>query len=255
MRFRFYIAVSSLLVASNLALSAELNLNDIKWPPYFFPRLEAKLQQGIAKEILNICIAKQNYKINYKNLPVKRTHLYMQSGELDISVYSYKRDREEYVVYGKEPIFKIEYGFASSAVDNIQINQLSDIRQYRFGHLAGLSHTPELMEIVEEKRRSDQVSEGYDLDAMFGQLLATPQRFDIMANSKETFLWRARQLGIADEIKVHDFTIKVKPYYVTVSKSSKNIKNIEQFLNQVDQCLVELKETGQYHTITDRYGL
>lgn len=249
------IAFIFLLVWPKFSLSADLQLNDIKWPPYFFPRLESSQQPGIAKEILNICVTRNNHTVNYKNLPIKRTHLYMRSGELDISVYSYKPDREKFVIYGKEPIFESEYGFASRASDNIEVTKFTDLYKYRFGHLAGLSHTPELMEIIEEKKLSDQVSEGYDLDAMFGQLLATPQRFEIMASSKETLLWRAQQLGISDEIKVHDFIIKIKPYFVTVSKSSQNISDINLFLEQMDQCLIELKASGQYNKIVSRYGL
>ena len=255
MQPRIIIAFILLLTPTFIAYSADLKLNDIKWPPYFFPRLEANEQPGIAKEILNICLAKHSHTVSYKNLPIKRTHLYMRSGELDISVYSFKPDREKFVVYGKEALFETEYGFASRASDNIEIDNFSDIYKYRFGHLAGLSHTPELMEIIEEKRLSNEVSEGYDLDAMFGQLLATPQRFEIMASAKETLLWRAKQLGISDEIKVHDFIIKVKRYFITVSKSSHNLEDIDLFLTDMDKCIRDLKTSGEYKKILSQYGL
>ncbi len=196
-----------------------------------------------------------NYTIKYKSLPIKRTHLYMQSGELDVSVYSYKKSREQFVVYGKEPIFKSQYGFASRASDKIIITNINDVYKYRFGHLAGLAHTPELMKIVEEKKITDDISEGYDLDAMFGQLLATPQRFQLMANSKETLKWRAKQLGVANQIHVHDFTLRVKPYFVTVSKYSKSIEYIDEFLKHIDQCIVTMKKNGQYQKILSSYGL
>ena len=244
-----------LLIYPLYSYSAVLNLNDIKWPPYFFPNVEGSKQQGIAKDLINICIAESQYTISYKNLPIKRTHSYMRTGELDISVYSYKPEREEFVIYGKEPIFNSEYGFASRSEDNIQIKQLADIYNFHFGHMAGLSHTPELMRIIDEKRKNEQVTEAYNLDAMFDQLLATPQRFEVMANTKETFLWKAKQLGISDKIKVHDLVVAVKPYFITVSKSSKNIKNIDQFLHQVDRCLIKLKESGKYNTIINNYGL
>lgn len=233
----------------------QLSLNDIKWPPYFLPRLESPHYQGIAKEILNTCIASDKYDIRYKTLPIKRTHIYMQSGELDISVYSFKSSREKFVVYGKEPLFISEYGFATRRADNIVINQLSDITSYKFGDLSGLSHTPELNEIINKKRKNNQVSNGYDLDAMFGQMLATPQRFEVMANSKETLKWRAKQLEISNQVTIHDLTIKFKPYFVTVSKSSKNIEDITAFLDIIDQCIIDLKTSGEYQRINAKYGL
>ncbi|MFD2168361.1 substrate-binding periplasmic protein [Thalassotalea euphylliae] len=238
---------------SAASFATALNLNDIKWPPYFFPRLE-QATPGLAKEILDICITKQGYDINYKSLPIKRTHVYMLSGELDISVYSHKPEREKFVAYGKEPLFTSEYGFASRADDKVEINSLRDLYKYRFGNLAGLSHTPELASIIEDKRANGQVNDGYDIDAMFGQLLATPQRFEVMANSTATFYWRAEQLGISDKVKIHDFVVAVKPYYLTISRSSPNIDNIQQFLDKFDQCLLDLKSSGQYQQILGKYG-
>lgn len=243
-----------IMLLSSIATAKELNLNDIKWPPFFFPQFETP-NLGIAKEILNICITNNGNTINYKTLPIKRTHLYMKTGELDISIYSFKESRKKYVVYGKEPIFESEYGFASRVSDNIEIKSLNDIHHFKFGHLAGLSHTPELMEIVEEKRADGSVTDAYDLDAMFGQLLASPQRFQVMASSKDTFSWRAKQLGIRDKIKIHDFTIKTKPYFITVSKFSTNIKDIPKFLDNMDKCLLKLKQNGQYKQIQRKYLL
>lgn len=231
-----------------------LFLNDIKWPPFFFPKLE-KGKAGFGKEILNRCLATLNYQQQFKTLPIKRTHLYMSTGELDISVYSYKKSREAFVIYGKEPIFITEYGFASKKSDNLTINQLSDVTRYTIGHLAGLAHTPELTQIIEQKKRRNEVSIGHDIDSMFGQMLAQPQRFQVMANSKETLLWRSTQLGLAEQVTVHELTIKSKPYFVTVSRESKNIPNHEQFLAQMDGCIMMLKSAGEYQTIANGYGL
>ena len=253
MRLRLF-GFALLITLNSTVAAATLNLNDIKWPPYFFPKLEQE-NLGIAKDLLNTCLSSLDYKINYKSLPIKRSLLYMQSGELDVTIYSYKQSREAFVVYGKEPLFITKYGFVSLVNDKVEINQLSDLYKYQFGNLAGLSHTPEITEIVEELRKSDQVSDGYDLDAMFGQLLAKPQRFQVMANSISTFNWRAKQLGIGDKIKVHSYIAAVKPYYVTVAKSSANIKDIPAFLSKVDDCLIQLKENGEYQKILAKYGL
>lgn len=236
------------------ATSPTLYLNDIKWPPYFFPSLENS-QRGLAKEVLNLCISKMGYQITYKTLPIKRTHLYMRSGELDISVYSYLESRKRFVQYSTTPLFISEYGFASKKSDNISIEKIEDIKTLNFGHLAGLSHTEELNNMLAEMAKKNQVSTGHDLDAMFGQLLATPQRFQVMANSKSTLMWRARQLGLHDKIKIHPLVLKSKPYFLTVSKSTKNIKNVDKFIADFEHCLSDLKASDKFKQITAKYSI
>lgn len=254
-RCKFAVYIIIFFQLTGVATAKEtLFINDLKWPPFFFPNLE-RGNIGFGKEIMNYCLNQSQFSFKYKTLPIKRTHVYMQSGELDISVYSYKKERESFVFYGKEPIFISNYGFASKTGDNIEIKNLEDIKKYQFGHLDGLAHTKALMEIIKEKEKLNQVSKGYDIDSMFGQLLATPQRFQIMANSIETLLWRAKQLNIHKDIKVHDFILKQKPYFITISKTSKNIKNPKEFLTKIDSCIKKLKSSQDYLLLTKKYGL
>lgn len=181
--------------------------------------------------------------------------MYMESGDLDISALSHHKKREEFIIYGKEPLFISEYGFASKKSDNIIINSIEDIKKYTLGHLAGLAHTQRIRQILEDKRKENEVSTGYDIDFMFSQLLAKPQRFQVMINSKETLVWRGKQLKILEKVKIHDITVQRKPYYVTVSKKSKNIKNITHFLDTMDTCLITLKTNGTYAKLANIYQL
>ncbi|WP_182243827.1 ABC transporter substrate-binding protein [Colwellia sp. BRX8-7] len=236
------------------SMRVPLILNDIDWPPFFLNNEEESLK-GVAKDILEKCVDNKVYQQKFIKLPVKRTHVYMQSGEIDISIYSYNKFRKDFVIYSKEPMFTSDYGFVVSAESSIEINELNDLSPYVIGHLSGLSHTPEIMQIIKDKRLKKQVFDGYNVDAMFKQLLAEKPRFDIMINSKETFYWRANVLNIKSKVRVLDYNIKVKNYFLTVSKASKNIENKEQFLNNFDACLVKIKEQGQYKEILAKYGL
>ena len=42
---------------------------------------------------------------------------------------------------------------------------------------------------------------------MFAQLLADIPRFEIMKDSKHTFYWEAKKLGVEDQIKILDCNI------------------------------------------------
>jgi len=240
--------------SSFTSAKTSLLLNDINWPPFFFNNNESSLK-GIAKEILEKCIDNNSYHQRFMPLPVKRTHLYMQSGEVDISIYSYKKSREDFVIYSKQPMFISDYGFVVRADSNIDINHLNDLSPYVIGHLAGLSHTPEIMNIIDMKRLNNQVVDGYSIDGMFKSLLLTPSGFDVMINSKETFFWRAKALDITSEVKVLDYTIKQKKYFLTVSKASKNIKDKVAFLDGFDACIIRLKKDGSYKQILNKYGV
>ncbi|MGJ8678924.1 substrate-binding periplasmic protein [Paraglaciecola sp.] len=229
-----------------------ITLNDIDWPPYLFPEQNSQYV-GIGKEVLNTCLAETNYQMTYVPLPIKRTPLYMKNGRLDVSIFSYKKERETFLSYGKVPIFRTEYGFAVRADSDIKVNSLDDLAPHVIGLLAGLSYTPELMAIIEKKRQLGEVTDGYSINSMFAQMLSRNPRFDIMADSKDTFYWRAKTLGLSEKIEVLEYTIAYKEYFVTVSNSSKNIDNIPKFLTNMDSCITQLHQTGEYQKILDNY--
>ena len=243
-----------LMLFSSLSTAATIYINNLEWPPFFFSeRTEGKI--GLGKEIIEICLKRTNHQVKYKTLPIKRTHLYMQTGELDISVYSYKPERNEIVYFANEPLFISSYGLVSNKSKNLSITQLDDLNNFVIGHLSGLAHTPELLKIIESKKQKHEVTIGHSLEAMFSQLLATPQRFDVMPNSKETILWHAKKLEIQDKVTIHDVFIAEKNYYIAVSKFSKNITDPKGFLKQMDLCILDLKTTGEHHRISQKYGL
>lgn len=256
MRINYSLSILFLAIwgFSSLLHANRLFLNETDWPPYLFPESKNNLP-GLGKEVLNVCLPQKNFTIRYLKLPVKRTHLYMKSGELDISLYSFKKEREEFVVYGKVPIFTTEYGFAVRADSNIDIQKIEDLERFTIGHLAGLSHTPEILEIIEKKRLNGQLSEGNSIDAMFAQLLSSTPRFEIMPNSKQTFFWRSKSLGIADKIKVLNFTADYRKYFVTVSKKTQNISDISGFLDDIDKCIVTMHNSGEYNLLLKKYNL
>lgn len=238
---------------NNVVHAAErIKINETFWPPYFFP--SANEDAGIGKEVLTQCINNAGYKTSYLNLPIKRTHVYVESGQVDMVVYSYKPERESFVYFGKEPIFDTEYGFVSKANSNIVINDLDDLSGLTIGYLAGLSLTPELLTIIDEKRLYDKVHEGFNIEDMFIQMTSPNPQFDVMPDAKATFYWIAKKMGISDKIQVLDYTIKHKPYYVTVSKKSKAIKDPQLFIQQIDDCIKTMKKDGSYQVILEKYG-
>ncbi|PCI61260.1 MAG: hypothetical protein COB35_06660 [Gammaproteobacteria bacterium] len=243
----------ALLLTFSVHAEQAVIINDVSWPPYFFVG-DKNPQQGIGKELLNICVPLAGYKIEYRRLPIKRTYLYMENGDIDITAYSYRKEREQFLIYAKEKLFSSDLGFVVKAGSNIVIKSLKDLTPYKIGRLAGLSYSPEFMAIIEDKEKKHQVITSYNSKSMFSQLLASTPRFDIMANSKSTFYWQAKMLGVSGKIKVLDFSIKNKNYFITVSKKSINIKDPQAFIAKIDNCLRTLKSNGKYNEILASYG-
>ncbi|MBZ9612379.1 substrate-binding periplasmic protein [Rheinheimera maricola] len=237
-----------------LAKAEPLQLNDIDWPPFFFPG-QRQPQPGLGKALLNHCLVQLGYSFRYNNLPIKRTHYYMQTGELDITVYSYQAAREDAVVFGSEPLFVSSYGFAVKADSGINISQPADISALKFGHLAGLAHTPELNAVLAPMRVKQQVIESFELNTNLQQLISTPPRIDITANSRETLLWRIKNLGLSDKISVLDYELANKPYFIAVSKSSRSINDPTSFISEFDKCILQFKQNGSYGDVAAQYGL
>jgi polar amino acid transport system substrate-binding protein len=229
-------------------------INDVEWPPYFFIG-DAKKQLGLGKELINTCLSKMDYRPEYHRLPIKRTHQFMEKGEIDITVFSYLESRKDILHYSTEPIFITDYVFMVREDSDIVINQLEDITPYRIGYLAGLTYTPELLKIINDKDKQNEAVVGFSLRSLFSQLLAPTPRFDIIADARDTFHWRAKTLGVSDKIKVLDYKVKTKKYYVTVSKQSKNIKDVISFLKGIDICLRALKQSGEYRMILANYDI
>jgi len=177
----------------------------------------------------------------------------MKQGKLDLTVYSYKKEREQALIYGKEPLFRSEYGFLVPANSKIQVNTLDDVLPYQIGHLAGLTYSPNYMKIINDKMKLKQVTVGHTLESMFLQLLAPNPRFDIMADSKRTFHWYAKSAGISDKVKVLDYNLITKDYFITVAKRANNIDNPTKLLNETDNCLKQMKKDGSYEAILAKY--
>ncbi len=229
-----------------------VRVNNNDWPPYFF-RGGPDTPKGLGKEILEHCLPKTGYEHRFFPMPIKRMWGAIQSGELDINIFSYRPDREPMLHYGKEPIFTASYRPVVRASSELSINSMQDFIGLRLGHLAGLKYSPEFRSFVEGKIQNGGVHVSNSNQAILRMLLAG--RIDVFVNTTDTVLWNAKGLGVIDQVKILDFDIQSGDYFVTLSKRSDRIEDKQLFLQVVDACLRDLKKTGQYAEIANRYVL
>ncbi len=229
-----------------------LNVNESDWPPYFFAG-KPDLPQGFGKELLTLVIPETGYSCRFAFYPVKRMYAYLENGKLDISIFSYKKSRESFVTFGKEPLFTSGYRPIVLANSQITINSLKDFDSLRVGHLAGLKYSRSFLEYI-EKREQDNTLITTTLGTSCLRMLLAGM-IDIFVDSSDTVLWRAKEMDALDSIKVLDFDIQTKAYFVVVSNQSKVIADRPAFLNQLDQSIQRAKADGRFGALAKRYGI
>ncbi len=161
---RFQIIICSVWLLAGFTLFASpqtgkaaepqtLNIIENDWPPYYFADKSDEFE-GFAKELLKMIISETEYTCKFTFYPVKRMYLYMEKGKLDIALFSYKKERESFVVYGKEPLFTSGYRPIVLAESDNKIRSLKDFDTLRIGHLAGLKYSRSFLEYVEKRKRA-----------------------------------------------------------------------------------------------------
>jgi ABC-type amino acid transport substrate-binding protein len=222
------------------------------WPPYFFAG-KADAPEGFAKELLKPCLEQAGYGHKFEFYPVKRMYSYLETGKLDIALFSYKKSREALVEYGREPIFSSGYWPIVRADSDIRIESLSDFDGLKLCHLAGLRYSKEFLEYIKKRQQAGTLVVSTLGSSCLKMLLEGI--VDVYVDTKDTSLWRAKQMDVLDKIRVVDFDIQTKDYFVTISKKSDAVKNKGSVLGTVDMCLKKAKKDGSYNKIAKRYGL
>lgn len=232
--------------------SAELVVVENDWPPYYFGNNSEQLP-GFARELLDICLPRTGHRPVYRFYPVRRMYSYLEKGRLDIALFSYKEEREEFVYYGSEPIFTSSYRPVVRKGSGIEIQTLADFDPLRLGHLAGLRYSPAFLDYVKEREMAGRLvitTDGRDyLRLLLSGII------DVFVETRETVLWRAQRLGVSGEITILDYDIKSSEYFVTVSKQTPRLEDPRSLLKSLDSCFIELKDSGRYTEIAEKYGI
>lgn len=229
-----------------------LRIIENDWPPYYFENKPDSLP-GFAREILNICLPQMGYQPEFTFYPVKRMYAYLEQGQLDIALFSYRKSREDLVYFGHEPLFVSGYRPVVRTGSGIRINTLSDFDDLKIGHLAGLKYSESFLGYIEKRGKESTLITSTTGDSCLRML--TEGIIDIFVDTEDTVRWRAKQMGLTGKIAILDYDIRTSPYFVTISKASPRIADKVVFLEQLDNCLRHIKTDGRYQEIASKYGL
>lgn len=227
-------------------------ISDPDWPPYFF-KGAAYQPPGFAKELISLCVPEAGYRPEFIHFPIKRMRYFMEEGKIDVHIFSYKKERESFLLYAKEPIFSASYRPFVHIDNPIVINQQDDFDGLVLGHLQGLRYSNEFYQYIEQRIEQNAIRVVGSNNALLKLLL--DQKIDIFVNTSDTMFWLAQSMAERHNIKMLDYDIQTKNYFFSLAKKSKAIVNKQQFLDDIDRCLSNLKKKGDYQAIASRYGM
>jgi polar amino acid transport system substrate-binding protein len=231
---------------------APIEINFPEFPPYYFLDEQGR-RTGITTETLTLCLNTIKRPFIFVDLPIERMQIGMQEGFIDIHSYSYNPARESFVEFGHQELFRTEYRPFVRADSTIRIQGIPDFDKLRLGHIIGLRYSPAFMNYVETRRQAHTIDEAANTEQNFRKLLAG--RIDTFVNAVEPALYVAKRLGFRDKVKVLDWVAHDGHYFTAVSKNSRRIPDRRVFLQELDDCLRELKKAGTFCAIYENYGL
>jgi polar amino acid transport system substrate-binding protein len=225
-------------------------INDPEWPPYFFAG-RPEHPPGLMKEILSQCLTRMQVPFEFKHQPIERMQVGMEQGTLDINIFSYKKEREKVVQFGKEVMLTSRYVPIVRADSNYSIKSIKDFDPYRLGHTIGLRYSKEFYDYIIKRKANQALDESSKEEFNIRKLDAN--RIDIFVSTDSTVLWVAKRIGLSEKIKLMDLEIQKADYFITVSKKSPRIPDRNAFMNQVEDCIRGLRKSGEICSIYQKY--
>lgn len=227
-----------------------LVINDPEWPPYFFAGLPDH-PPGLMKEILSQCFTKLQIPFEFKFQPIERMQVGIEQGTLDLNIFSYKKEREKIVQFGKDVMFTSAYRPIIRADSDITIKNINDFDRHRLGHTIGLRYSKEFYDYILKRKSAHTLDESSKEEFNIRKLDA--KRIDIFVSTDSTILYVARRIGLLDKIKLLDYEIQKADYFIAISKNSPRIPDRTRLINQLEECIRDLRKSGNMCELYKKY--
>ena len=250
--FTLLAALGSKTLYADGIVASPIIVNDPDWPPFFYGGKNQD-KPGFVKELLSSCLQKNSWQYVFKFHPIKRMRLNMEQGNIDINMYSYKQSRESFVHYGKEKVFTSAYVPFVRSDSQVKIEKIKDFDGLKLGHQLGLRYSDEFFAYIEQRRKNGALDPAPSPVSNLRKLVN--HRIDVFVGSRAATLSRAKELGLADKVKPLGFTVRESDYFMALSKKSPRVKQSQDFLERMDQCIRKAKKAGEYCAIAEKYSV
>ncbi|WP_286238769.1 substrate-binding periplasmic protein [Neptuniibacter halophilus] len=234
-----------LLVCSTLlrAESDKVELYTVNYPPYTIID-EAGNISGIDVEVTKAAFAAVGIDAIIKTEPWKRIYKNVTHGRVaGVLSCSRRPDREAIILFSDPTSEATQVAIAATETDLSELQVFADLKKFSVTSVEGWGIEKELTRAgIEHTTTPDP--EGSLRAVVFRDL-------DIYYSGRLTTLYLARQMGLADKIKVKTFTDKQSTdFHLCLSKQFPGSESLRETFNRG---LKMIRENGQFQSIYDRY--
>ena len=235
-----FIALSLTITQSIAETKQPISLATEHYPPYVMEQPINGLR-GFDYEVVTEAFLLLGHEIEVNFFPWKRVLLYAKLGKTVATLTcAYRKDREDFLLYS-DPISEFTSGFyVRKDFNGPQAFSFENIKGQRIGSVVGYDSFNELEDVGLKPIRANNTKAG------IGMLVG--KRFDYLYLAQQSTDFIIKQMGLTDQLDFHP--ISRKNYHLCFSK---NHPQVEAIIEAFNTALIDLKKSGRYQAIHNKY--
>lgn len=234
------------LLALPAAHAGSYRFVSLENPPYEYT--ENGVIKGLAVEIVKETFKLMNHEVQIEIYPWARSIEMFKNGEVDAIFTFFKTpERETFTFYSNEIILSQKISLWVKKDSEIVFDgDLSKLFGQRIGVLRKVSYGDKFDAAV--KNGNIKVSESYTTGDCIN--LLKNQRVDIWVSNYLGAVFELKKMGLDRDVKELLPEIQEIPTYIGFSRKN----NLEGLRDDFDKAFLELKNSGKYREIFEKYG-
>ncbi|TMP35844.1 hypothetical protein CWB98_15445 [Pseudoalteromonas rubra] len=211
--------------------------------------------KGFMIDVATEALAISGYEVRYIEMPWLRAIHQAREGKIHAIVGAFKDDAPDFY-FPKVPILKLSPNTLFTLAENTWVyNNQHSLNKVRLGVVQGYDYGHLLNAYIKSHRTSPnsyitQISG--DNVVKRSLLLLTSKRIDVYVDAGPVVWFRAKQMGLGEQIKSVGSISPVEPAYIAFSPK---LTNSEQLSLALDLGVLRLQLDGRLAVIAKKYGL
>lgn len=236
-------AVAASLVASP-AHARTVKMCTVPWAPFYGPELDGK---GFFTALSKAAFDAAGHEAQIEFMPWARAMLEVKQGDRDVLMGAYYSEERAKTYKFSEILYKTKVGLV--ALDSLGVesfNNLRELSDYTIGYGRGWATT-------EEFDNADYLDKEAAKNNVLNVRKLYEGRIDMIAMNFDRFNQIVREEGFDPERAVFlDPPLKTSGLYLMVSEA---VDDTDQLVSDFNNGLAQLRDSGRYEAILERYGL
>lgn len=245
------LSLRKLLVTAGLFICTSVSFADhqplelyaVDYPPYMIVKSDTDIS-GIDVEVTRAAFAEMGIEVDILTAPWKRVLKNLEHGRIAGSLTCSRRpERESFIAFSDKVSEANQVAVMAKNADTSGLNVYADMHKFKVMAVEGWGIQKELEREGIEHVITQEMDNGIRS--------VVYRDIDIFYSGELTTLYRARQLGLQDQIKIQRFSDRQSSsFHLCLSKQH---PDVEHLLKQFNTGLARIKASGVYDAIYQKY--